>query len=278
MSFDGQSHLEFMARSRVVIELLRMGKTAEAAGYITNEMAKDLEHRSEDTDASTQWKWTRISHLFTCSMFVPVLFEDNEKYHKLQRAKGQSMDRRFYEKCKRDFKEDAKRKVPHHVYKLLFKPKYYWDRIETEFWRIFKMIYGLNEHSMLEYVVSSSLQTLLTPYCYHKEWRHPNCVACKGGRNKMGKVAHKSHIRGIELPFSYIVCDVPSDIDQHQVKNEEYGLIRRCLIENEQSARIKTNNQALVTPNGLVSPKYHCLVLATNRTDVWEYHSSEYAN
>ena len=51
-----------MAISRVVVELLRSGQVVETAGYITTEIAKDLENRSlDENDASTQWKWDRIS-------------------------------------------------------------------------------------------------------------------------------------------------------------------------------------------------------------------------
>ena len=283
-----------MARSRVVIELLRKGDILNAAEYMTNEMSKDLECKSDDNDFITKWRWNQIGDLFTCSVFVPVMFHNNQKYDKLLQAKYQYIQsqsqqkqqqtdkkskknnknnknkeseiKKYYEKCKTEFKNDLKKKIPKHVYKLFFKPSYFWKKMEDEFWRIFKLIYGLNKYSMLEYVLSTSLQTLVTPYCYHKEWAHSNCITCVHARNKMSKLCHKSHIRGIELPYSLIICDKESDINQSGVKNKEYFIIRNQMIDNEETISITENDRAKVTPNGCIIAKESAQVLVgTNR-------------
>jgi len=270
-----KSNLEFMARARVVIEILRTGDIIQAADYITNQMNKDLELEQEtdahrrrrddekdtDDDGVMKWRWQEISELFTCSHFVPVMFRDNDKYAALLQLKYQceysgAEKKKLYEKCKREYKNDVKKKVPKNVYKLFFKPKYYWKKIETEFWRIFKLIYGLNKYSMLEYVLSSSLQTVLTPYCYHKEWAHPNCITCIHGRNKMGKLCRKSHIRGIELAATMIVSDKESAVNSKDVKNNEYHIIENCMINNEETIAISKNEQTFFTSNGCVINKH----------------------
>eukprot|EP01083_Nonionella_stella_P220306 788364_1 len=260
---DIESNLEFLARSRLVIELLRNGDIENATEYITNEMTKDL-----DSDgALVAWRWSHVRELFMCSMFVPIIFGNNDKYKMLLKCKESGGGNDFnYKQCKKAFKQDLKQKIPKNVYKLLFKPTYYWKAIEDEFWRIFKMIYGLNKHSMLEYVLSSSLQTLLTPYCYHKEWGHLNCITCLYGRSKMSALTHKSHLRCCELANSIIVCDKQPNINHKEIKNKEYEIIRNSMIDNEHSITINSNDNAMVTPNGCIIDKEAAKVLiATNK-------------
>lgn len=261
-----KNNLEFMAKSRIVIQILRNGDIINAAEYITNEMNKDLEINNNNND--NKWRWNQISQLFTCFIFVPIMFIENEKYKSLLKAKYKFNQnktnkelKKYYIKCKKEYKSDLKKKIPKNVYKLFFKPKYFWDKMKDEFWRIFKLIYGLNKHSMLEYVLSSSLQTLITPYCYHKEWNHPNCITCVYGRNKISKLCHKSHIRGIEIPYTLIVADKESNINHKDIKNKEYKIIRNQMINNEQTLLLTKNTQATVTPNGCIISKQSSQVL-----------------
>ena len=237
-----QNDLEFLCRERFVVGLLRNGQIEQATEYLTNEIAPICK---------SEQQWKRISKLFICAMFVPIIFSSqNAKYDKLLKN---PKDKRL----KKEFRDDCKRKLPKFVYVIFFKAAHFWKAIECEFLRVFKAIYGLNEHSMLEYVLSSSLQTLLTPYCYHREWTHPNCITCKYGKNKMAQLAHKSHLRGIELPNSQIVCDKETDFRHKQVENgcNEYEIIKDCMVTNEHSMAIKSNPDAILTPNGCVIHK-----------------------
>ena len=290
-----RSNLEFMAKSRVALQLMR-NHVLQATDYIAHDMAKDLDFDFDDDDdgdeddAVAQWRWQRIAELSTCALFAPAVFAESEAYQRLLRAKYRwleaqaqaqqhkhnhnkrerdaTAEREQYVKCRRAFKAEAKRKTPLLVYRQLFKAARYWKRMGREFWRVLERMYGLKAHSELEYAVSASLQTLMTPYCHHAEWAHDNCVTCKHGRNKMGAVASKSHLRGVELATSHIVCDRLADVDCRAgaVQGKEYDVIRHCMVDHEESLAIAANDQARVTPNGCVIDKQTAQVLVgTNR-------------
>jgi len=239
-----QNNLAFLCKSRFVVELLRNGEVDRASQYMTNEMAQQCQ------------QWDDIAHLFVCSQFVPLIFSQNEKYKKMINANSNANANEF-KRLKKAYKADLKRKIPKTVYKTFFKPGIFWRAIECEFLRVFKAIFGLNKHSMLEYVLGTSLQTLLTPYCYHSEWTNAHCVTCKNNHNKMAKLAHKSKLRGVELPSSVIVCGKETDFAHKEVENgcNEYEIIRDCMVNNEESMTIKSNGDAIVTPNGCVIHK-----------------------
>ena len=261
-----QNNLEFIARSRVVIELLRENKLIDANKYIKEHLLDNVYNNNEnnndnnnDNDISednkdnnsmdlddekterikrdkkykkiSQYRWRLIQKLYTACTFTNVVF-NNEKYKKLQELLAQynasktiilnspilkqNMDingntiEEELNKIKNEYCQILKEKLPPKVYQLFFEPSYFWDIIEMEFWKMFKLINGFNKHSMLEYILTTSLQTIKTPYCYHKYWKNNNCETCIGSRNLCSKIANDKdydyNIYEITHKKSYIVC------------------------------------------------------------------------
>merc|ERR1712013_835193 len=124
------------------------------------------------------------------------------------------------------------------------------------FWSAVEKMYALSTKSTLSYLVSAALQCLKTPFCDEREWAHSNCVCCRFARNKMSAVATKSHIRGIELTRSHIVCDRIALAPSNSTS------IRQRLLDADDSVAISSNDRARVTPNGCVIHKddAHALV------------------